>query len=300
MFGNKSIWPLLIESRMSGVEISFTILVDKSGNFQILPTAMDYPERFEGPASKDNPITGGMGSVSPHPMETDDLIQMVATDIAQPLVSAMKKENILRPCVLYPGCIISFVGEMRPKRIRVCEVNIRPGEPEFQPIGRRLRNLGPMVKAMFEGKLNEVTPEVRTDQVSMCIALTTGPGGPDGQKGYPWSCTKGEPVDIDFPYFKKKNIQIIPSAMTYSEDDVVLKSDGSRVAFLNANATVKPEEKKAEVAERLRQKLYAAFREGKIRVIPRENPKSNRLAIRKDIGSHYLLSEQLFLDEKEL
>jgi phosphoribosylamine--glycine ligase len=57
-FGKKSEWPLLIESRMSGVEISFIILVDKNGSFQILPTSMDYPERFPGPASKDNPITG--------------------------------------------------------------------------------------------------------------------------------------------------------------------------------------------------------------------------------------------------
>jgi phosphoribosylamine--glycine ligase len=230
-------------------------------------------------------------------METDDLIRMAATDIVQPLIAGMKEENILRPCVLYPGCIISFEGEMRPTRIRVCEINIRPGEPELQPIGRRLRNLGPMVRAMFEGNLNEVTPEVRTDQISMCIALTTGPGGPDGQRGYPWSCTKGERVDIDFSYFKKKNVQVIPSAMTYSEDDDALRSDGSRVAFLNANATVKPEGKRAEAAERLRQKLYAAFREGKIRVIPRENPKGNRLAVREDIGLHYLLAEQLFLDK---
>ena len=62
MYGGKGRWPLLIESLMSGVEISFTILVDKNGEFQILPTAMDYPERFEGPASKTNPITGGMGA----------------------------------------------------------------------------------------------------------------------------------------------------------------------------------------------------------------------------------------------
>jgi phosphoribosylamine--glycine ligase len=68
MYGGKGQWPLLIESLMSGVEISFTILVDKHGNYQILPTAMDYPERFEGPASKINPITGGMGAISPHPM----------------------------------------------------------------------------------------------------------------------------------------------------------------------------------------------------------------------------------------
>ncbi|MBW2481311.1 MAG: hypothetical protein JRF38_15090, partial [Deltaproteobacteria bacterium] len=49
LYGKKGTWPLLIESLMSGVEISFTILVDGSGHFQILPTAMDYPERFEGP-----------------------------------------------------------------------------------------------------------------------------------------------------------------------------------------------------------------------------------------------------------
>ena len=68
--GKKETWPLLIESLMSGAEISFTILVDGNGQYRILPTAMDYPERFEGPAGKNNPITGGTGAVSPHPMET--------------------------------------------------------------------------------------------------------------------------------------------------------------------------------------------------------------------------------------
>jgi phosphoribosylamine--glycine ligase len=298
LLGNSSEWPLLIESRMSGVEISFTILMDKKGNFQILPTAMDYPERFEirqkGPASKENPITGGMGSISPHPMETSELIQMAAEDIAQPLAKALREKSILRPCVLYPGCIISLDSRMKPKRIRVCEINIRPGEPEFQPIARRLRNLGALVKAMFVGNLDEVMPEVRTDQISICIALATGPGGPDGQKGYPWSCTKGEPVEMDLSYFRKKNIQVIPSAMTYIEKDDIFKSDGSRVAFLNANATIRPGEIRAEVAERLRQRLYTAFGEGKIRVIPRENPRGNRLTLRADIGSHYAIGAQLF------
>ena len=71
---------------MSGVEISFTILVDAKGDFQILPTAMDYPERFEGPASKNNPITGGVGAISPHPMETPELIEMAGDVIAKPLI----------------------------------------------------------------------------------------------------------------------------------------------------------------------------------------------------------------------
>jgi len=296
LFGGKGKWPLLIESLMSGVEISFTILVDKIGNFQILPTAMDYPERFEGPGSKENPITGGMGAVSPHPLETPQLMKMAGDVIAVPLIQKMKELGILRPCVLYPGCFVSLDGKMHPTDIRVSEINIRPGEPEAQPVIRRLRNLGPLIKATLEGRLNEIEPEVRSDQLAMCCALVTGPGGPDGQKGYPWSCTKGEPVEIDFKYMKRKGIQIIPSAMTCSPDDGSFKSDGTRVAFMNANVTVKPDQKRGDVADRFRNKLLAAFNNGKIRVIPREDSQGNRLDLRRDIGFHYLEAEKIFPD----
>jgi len=294
MFGGKGKWPLLIESLMSGVEISFTILVDKNGNFQILPTAMDYPERFEGPAGKNNPITGGMGAVSPHPLETSELIEMAGNVIAEPLIQVLKERAILRPCVLYPGCFVSLDGTGDPATIRVSEINIRPGEPEAQPVIRRLRNLGTLIKATLEGNLNEVEPEVRTDQLAMCAALVTGPGGPDGQKGYPWSCTRGEPVEIDFKYMKRKGIQVIPSAMMCSQDDGGFKSDGTRVAFLNANAAVKPDESRGEAAERFRKKLPAAVDNGKIRVIPREDSNGNRLDLRRDIGFHYLEAEKIF------
>ena len=169
--GKKENWPLLIESLMSGVEISFTILVDRTGNFQILPTAMDYPERFEGPASKDNPITGGVGAISPHPLETPALIQMAGDVIAKPLINAMKERNVLRPCILYPGCFVAFDNAKNPIKIRVSEINIRPGEPEAQPVARRIRNLGALIQATLDGHLNEVEPEVRTDQIAPDCAL---------------------------------------------------------------------------------------------------------------------------------
>ena len=140
--GKKSPWPLLIEARMSGVEISFTILVDKAGHYQILPTAMDYPERFERPPGLDNPITGGMGSISPHPLESPALMELADETIARPLIRSLKEKGVLRPCVLYPGCFVSFDGNFTPTAIRVCEINLRPGEPEFQPVVKRLRNLG--------------------------------------------------------------------------------------------------------------------------------------------------------------
>jgi phosphoribosylamine---glycine ligase len=289
--GKKGPWPLLIEARMSGVEISFTILVDKNGHYQVLPTAMDYPERFAGPPGMDNPITGGMGSISPHPLETPALLKLAEDTLARPLVEALARHNILRPCVLYPGCFASFTDNFAPRSLRVCEINIRPGEPEFQPVVKRLRNLGPMVAAMAAGNLDEVAPEVREDQISLCMALVTGPGGPKQQKGYPWSLTKGEPLDIDYDYFDKKKITIIPSAMDYADGD--FKSDGSRVAFLVANATLKAGHKRGQAAETLRHRLLNAYDLGKIRVIPRENQAGNRLALRRDIGLHYQKAELL-------
>ena len=289
--GKKAPWPLLIEARLAGVEISFTILVDKNGHHQILPTAMDYPERFAGPPGLDNPITGGMGAISPHPLESPALMELAEATIARPLIKIMQERGLLRQCVLYPGCFVSFDQDFQPKAIRVCEINIRPGEPEFQPIVKRLRNLGPLMQAMVAGNLAEVAPEVRADQISLCMALVTGPGGPKQQKGYPWSLTKGEVLEIDFDYFDKKKITVIPSAMDCVEG--VFKSDGSRVAYLVANATVKAGQKRGQVVEILRQKLLAAFDNGKIRAIPRENDQGNRLALRRDIGLHFQKAELL-------
>ncbi|MFO7875621.1 MAG: hypothetical protein R6U55_03435 [Desulfovermiculus sp.] len=290
-------WPLLIESRMSGVEISFTILVDSRGNHCILPTSMDYPERFPGPPGPDNPITGGMGAISPHPFESPELFTLVEESIARPLIDAMRSQGILRPCVLYPGCFVSFASHERtglqPTHIRVCEINIRPGEPEFQAVVRRVRNLGPLIQALFTGRLDQVQPEVRQDQISLCVGLVTGPGGPDGQKGYPWSVTKFEPVVLDLQGLHKKNIQLIPSGMGYSQERGFY-SDGTRVAYLNINGTVKPGQERGEVAERLRTRVYNAFDSGRVRVVPREDEQGNRLDLRRDIGAHYRQADELW------
>ncbi len=293
-FGRRGPWPLLIESLMAGVEISFTILVDGLGNYQILPTAMDYPERFPGPPSSANPITGGTGAISPHPMESQELMAMAGETIAKPLIAAMAEKNILRPCVLYPGCFVSLGSDLKPTRIRVSEVNIRPGEPEIQPVARRLRNLGALIEGALEGHLDRISPEVREDQLALSVALMTGPGGPDGQKGYPWSCTKGEPMEIDTKYMRRKGIQVIPSAMAYDDAQDVFKSDGTRVVYLNANLARNAHDSLGTLGERLRNRLLAAFNNGKIRVIPREDPAGNRLALREDIGSHYGTLETLF------
>jgi phosphoribosylamine--glycine ligase len=99
-------------------------------------------------------------------------------------------------------------------------------------------------------------------------------------------------LEIDFDYFAKKNITIIPSAMDW-DPEVGFKSDGSRVAYLVANVTIKEGQKAGTSVETLRQRLLNAFDQGKIRVIPREDHHGNRLALRRDIGHHYKLAETL-------
>ena len=58
--------------------------------------------------------------------------------------------------------------------------------------------------------------------------------------------------------------------------------------------TVKPDEIRGKVAERCRNRLLAAFDNGKIRVVPREDSNGNRLDLRRDIGLHYVEAEKIF------
>lgn len=297
MFGIGETWPLLIESYMAGVEVSFTAPVDEWGNFQILPTAMDYQGRFSGPISPRNPVTGGMASLGPHPMESPELLEMAAKQVFEPLIEGMRRRGILRPCILYPGCMVFFDEFGKPKSIRVCEVNIRPPEPEFQVMLRLVRNFSQLVVAMFKGNLDTVKPEVRSDQIAMTIALVTGPGPGGEYKGYPWRHKPGEPMVLDLKGLKKNGVTLLPAGMGYNDANHTFVSDGTRVAYLLGNATVKPGESRGAVANGLRDKLYRMFADGKVRTIPSgngEDPNGNRLTVREDVGIHFGIAERLF------
>jgi hypothetical protein len=97
---------------------------------------------------------------------------------------------------------------------------------------------------------------------------------------------------MDLAYPKKKGITLIPSAMEFQNGNFF--SDGSRVGYITANASVKSGQKRSESVNLLREKLLRVFDEGKVRVVPRENPFGNRLDLRRDIGSHYEIADEMF------
>ena len=152
----------------------------------------------------------------------------------------------------------------------------------------------------------------------------TGPGGAQGQRGYPDSYTKYEPVLINFKSLAKRGILMVPSNISWDQEKQHLISDGSRVCYLSKNATVKPGEKRGDVAKKLRNMLLQAFDQGLVRVVPREThetfeaaeilfeqgnitdaefnkaraafEKSNRLDLRRDPGRIYEEWDKLYTD----
>jgi phosphoribosylamine--glycine ligase len=212
----------------------------------------------------------------------------------------------------------------KPVGILVYEMNIRAGEPEMQVVARRLKNLGELLVAALHGRLDTVFPDVRRDQISICLALVTGPGGAQGQRGYPDSYTKYEPVLINFKSLAKRGILMVPSNISWDQEKQHLISDGSRVCYLSKNATVKPGEKRGDVAKKLRNMLLQAFDQNLVRVVPREAhetfeaaqilfeqgnitdaefnkaraafEKSNRLDLRRDPGRIYEEWDKLYTD----
>ena len=86
---------------------------------------------------------------------------------------------------------------------------------------------------------------------------------------------------------------MIPAGMGYNEATKTFVSDGTRVAYLIGAVTVSGKAR-SEVANELRAKLYRLFEAGVVRTIPSENPMGNRLVVRDDVGTHFMIAEQVF------
>ena len=73
---------IVIEERLYGREVSFFVLLDGEG-YLMLPMALDYPKSDDGNRGV---VSAGMGALSPHPLETSQLVETVETRILQPLL----------------------------------------------------------------------------------------------------------------------------------------------------------------------------------------------------------------------
>jgi phosphoribosylamine--glycine ligase len=159
---------VVVEEFMTGEEASLFALCDGVG-FRLFGGAQDHKRAYDG---DQGPNTGGMGTYSPAPVLTSEVIEAAERRLIAPTVAGMAAEGAPYRGVLYAGLMCTDEG---PKLV---EYNARFGDPECQVLMLRLKSdLAPYLMACAVGRLAE-QPELQWhEEAAICVVLAA--------KGYP-------------------------------------------------------------------------------------------------------------------
>ncbi len=114
----------VIEEKLDGKELSFFVFCDGK-NYVRIGAAHDYKRAIEG---GQGPNTGGMGGFSAKVDGQEKLYRLVETDVVEPLLEGMAKDQMPFKGVLFVGLMVNA------GRVDVLEFNVRLGDPETQVI----------------------------------------------------------------------------------------------------------------------------------------------------------------------
>jgi phosphoribosylamine--glycine ligase len=164
---------IVIEECLQGPEASVLAVCDGK-HFLVLPTAQDHKRIFDDDLG---PNTGGMGTFSPSPLVTVEVLDQIITRIIEPTIRGMYQEGNPFKGVLFAGLMLTADG---PKAL---EFNVRFGDPETQSILPRLESdIVEMFLAACDGSLHEI--KVKWDeQACVCVVIASG--------GYPGKYQNG-------------------------------------------------------------------------------------------------------------
>jgi phosphoribosylamine--glycine ligase len=223
---------VVIEEFMDGEEGSLFAVCDGQSAL-LLGGAQDHKRAYDGDLG---PNTGGMGSYSPAPVFTPDLVEAAERLIVQPVIAAMAAEGAPYRGVLYAGLMATEQGP------KVVEFNARFGDPECQVLMMRMDgDIVPLLLACAKGDLTQARlPTFSTDTV-ICVVLAA--------KGYPDSPLEGSIIrgaEQDFG----PHVQVF-HAGTKRRDDGQLAAAGGRVLNVCARGR--------DIVE-ARERAYAAVR----------------------------------------
>jgi phosphoribosylamine---glycine ligase len=217
---------VVIEKRLFGRELSFFILVDENG-YQMLPMALDYPKSDDFNLGV---TSGGMGALSPHPLESPEMYRMAEEQLVRPVLDAIRRDGMLYTGILYLGTML--VGET----LYLLEINVRLGDPEAEVVTSRIKSdFHGLCLAILEGRLGNARVEL--DDLHYCnVVASQGrtrqfskDGGSKGwYRGWPYGrFGKGYPVtgvdDVDLTRCKV----FIGEAAMHPQKGLV--TDGGRV-----------------------------------------------------------------------
>jgi len=168
---------VVLEECLNGDELSFLVFSDGE-RVAPLVAAQDHKRVGDGDTG---PNTGGMGAYSTSDIVDEQMRGWLVNHIARPVVAGMKAEGAEFKGVLYCGLMMTARGPM------VLEFNCRFGDPETQPILKRLESdLVDALEASIQGRVSEGDFKWSED-ASVCVVMASG--------GYPGTHEVGKHID---------------------------------------------------------------------------------------------------------
>ncbi|MFC1525106.1 phosphoribosylamine--glycine ligase, partial [Planctomycetota bacterium] len=181
-----------------------------------LEPSQDHKRAYE---QDKGPNTGGMGAYSPVPFITESIMHEIIETILVPTVHALNRAQRRYQGVLYAGLILTPSGP------KILEYNVRFGDPETQPLMMRLKtDLIPLLLAVTENKLNEITTIEWHPETTVCVIMTSS--------GYPGHYQKGFIINGLNKLQGQKDIHIFHAATNIKDGQVV--TAGGRVLGVTA------------------------------------------------------------------
>ena len=168
---------IVIEEYLTGPEVTVLAFTDGK-TVRPMVSSMDHKRAYDDDKGLN---TGGMGTIAPNPLYTEDKQKEAMENIFIPTIKAMRAEG--RP---FKGCIY-FGLMLTPKGVKVIEYNCRFGDPEAQVVLPLLEtDLVDIMEAIWEEKLDKL--EVKwSDKACACVVMASG--------GYPEKYETGYEIE---------------------------------------------------------------------------------------------------------
>ena len=209
---------VLVEECLVGDEASFMVLTDGS---TVLPlaSARDYKRVGDGDRG---PNTGGMGSVSPAPLEPD-VAAAVLREIVHPTVAGLAAEGRTYRGLLYAGVMVTKAGA------QLLEYNCRFGDPETQAVIPRLEDdLLPLLHAAARGDLGTMRATWRREAAACVVAAA---------EGYPATPRRGDPISGLVEALAQPGVMVF-HAGTAMQDGRLVTAGGRVLSVVGRGATL--------------------------------------------------------------
>lgn len=206
---------VVIEDFLKGQEVSVHALCDGK-QAVIFPASQDHKQINDG---DQGPNTGGMGVIAPLPWVTPQHLEYVNTNVVQPALRGLAKQDADFQGCLYPGLMID--GD----DVNVVEFNARFGDPEAEVYMRLLdSDLFDILTACADGTLDPKTVSWKPGFAVTVVAVSGG---------YPGKYEKGLPITGIEEAEKLDDIVVFHAGTAVQDGKLV--TNGGRVLNVTAS-----------------------------------------------------------------